>query len=352
MEQMTMNGFDLVEPLIGETWVVNGQQVMTPPGDTDALYIRPMLHQRGVVPSGTKVLHSLVLDNNVFADIVGDRRSANTEFLDALLRIKPLALNPLLAMLEQREKFGGASQALHDFAELLGKRFGVWAAKQNAGTFDRLLEDGKPALVQNIDLLAGYMPAILYIYHQNGSAEFKLEWLGGMIKELDLPFFQLPFYLGALLFLAKEQPTLFRNKVISKVRKDTKLASTIEEQRIAVRNLAHDAMLPAMALFSAGAQAEIVFPYIATRDYLLQDFLAEVRCSAIVPLPDGRANGVWELNPAGRLHAQLANAVIRFLPRRTNLASKVQKSIRHASLRAFSNSYLEKCVSLKQADVT
>ncbi|MCV4222022.1 hypothetical protein OD795_17930 [Pseudomonas aeruginosa] len=140
----TTRDFDLVEPLIGETWVVDGKVAASPPGEIDALYIRPMLHQWGQVPSGSKVLHSLVLDNNVLTDMVEGRRSANTEYLENLLRSKPLELNPVMAMLEQRQKFGGASQALHDFAELLGRRFGAWAAKHNAGYFDRLLEDGKP----------------------------------------------------------------------------------------------------------------------------------------------------------------------------------------------------------------
>ena len=129
----TTRDFDLVEPLIGETWVVDGKVAASPPGEIDALYIRPMLHQWGSVPSGSKVLHSLVLDNNVLTDMVEGRRSANTDYLENLLRSKPLELNPVMAMLEQRQKFGGASQALHDFAELLGQRFGAWAAKQNAG---------------------------------------------------------------------------------------------------------------------------------------------------------------------------------------------------------------------------
>lgn len=211
-----MGGFDVVEPLIGETWVVDGQVVASPPGDTDALYIRPMLHHRGAVPPGTKVLHSLVLDNNVLTDMIEGRRSANTDYLENLLRSIPLELNPTMAMLEQRQKFGGASQALHDFAELLGRRFGAWDAKQNARTFEEALEDAKPDLAKNASLLSGYLPAILYLYHQPGSAESKLEWLGGLIRAVDLPFLQLPVYLAALLFLAKEQPTLFRNKVLSK----------------------------------------------------------------------------------------------------------------------------------------
>jgi hypothetical protein len=344
-----MGGFDVVEPLIGETWVVDGQVVASPPGDTDALYIRPMLHQRGAVPPGTGVLHSLVLDNNVLTDMIEGRRSANTDYLENLLRSKPLELNPTMAMLEQRQKFGGASQALHDFAELLGRRFGAWDAKQNARTFDEALEDAKPDLAKNASLLSGYLPAILYLYHQPGSTESKLEWLSGLIRAVDLPFLQLPFYLAALLFLVKEQPTLFRNKVFSKVQKDTKLMSSLDEQKKAVLNLGHDVMLPAVALFSAGVQGAVVFPYIATRDYLLQDFLGEVRCGGVVRLPDGRANGAWELNPDGRLHAKLGAALAHFLPRREHPGSKAEQSVRRANLRAFSDSYLEKCLALKHA---
>ena len=344
----TTRDFDLVEPLIGETWVVDGKVAASPPGEIDALYIRPMLHQWGSVPSGLKVLHSLVLDNNVLTDMVEGRRSANTDYLENLLRSKPLELNPVMAMLEQRQKFGGASQALHDFAELLGQRFGAWAAKQNAGYFDRLLEDGKPELAQNIALLSGYLPAILYIYHQPGSAESKLEWLSGLIQAVDLPFLQLPFYLAALLFLVKEHPALFRNKVIRKVKSDTKLMASLEEQKKAVLNLAHDVMLPAVAIFPAGVEGTIVFPYIATRDYLLQDFLGEIRCRAVVAIPGGRANGAWELNPTGHIHARLGEVVARCLPKRAGPGTVAEQSVRRANLRAFSDSYLAKCLLLKK----
>ena len=167
---------------------------------------------------------------------------------------------------------------------------------------------------------------------------------------MDLPFLQLPFYLAALLFLAKEKPELFRSKVLSKVRKDTKLMCTVDEQKKAVLNLGHDVMLPAMAIFPAGTQGTMVFPYIATRDYLLQDFLGEIRCGAIMTLPDGRANGVWELRPGGRLHTKLGDEIAHYLPHREHPGSEVEQSVRSANLRAFSDSYLEKCVTLRGAN--
>ncbi|PTS76053.1 hypothetical protein DBR07_13385 [Aeromonas sp. HMWF036] len=307
-----------------------------------------MLHPSAIVPHGTKVLHSLVLDNNVLTDIVEGRRSANTDFLEQLLRSKPLELNPTMAMLEQRPKFAGASKALHDYAELLGKRFGSWDANQNSIIFDRALEDAKPDLKKNVSLLSGYLPAILYLYHQSSSAESKLEWLSGLLKAGNLPFLQLPFYLAALLFLAKEQPALFRKKVLKKVQADTKLMSSFGKQKEAVENFGHDVMLPAISIFPAGVQNSMVFPYIATRDYLLQDFLAEVQCHAIAALPDGRANGAWVLNPDGRLHEKLGAAIARFLPYRAHPGTQEERSVRLANLRAFSNSYLEKCLTLNE----
>lgn len=339
----------MVQPLINETWVVDGQVVASPPGDTDALYIRPMLHPRAIVSPGTKVIHSLVLDNNVLTDMVEGRRSANTDFLEKLLRSKPLELNPTMAMIEQRPKFAGASKALYDYTELLGQRFGAWDAKQNAIIFDQVLEDAKSDLVKNVSLLSGYLPAILYIYHHPSSAEYKLEWLSGLLKAGNLPFLQLPFYLAALLFLAKEQPALFRKKVLSKVQTDTKLMSSLDKQKKAVTNLGHDVMLPAVSIFSAGVQGSMVFPYIATRDYLLQDFLGEIQCRAIAALPDGRANGAWVLNPDGRLHAKLGAEIARFLPSREHPGTQEEQSVRRENLRAFSDSYLEKCVALKHA---
>ncbi|MDG2539217.1 hypothetical protein P5Y53_16190 [Dyella jiangningensis] len=340
-----MNDFDVVEPLVGETWVVKGRMQTACPGDVDSLHIRPLLHETGAVPLGTKVLHSLTIDNNILADWLDNRRSENTDYLENLLRSTPLELNPVVALIEQRQNYVGATQALHNLAELFGRRFDSWDAKHNAHAFDRVLEEGKSEISQNIDLMSGYLPAILYIYHQKGSAESKLEWLSGLIQELDLPYLQLPFYLGALLFLVKDHPALFRGKLVSKVRKDTKLESDGGAQRRAIRNLTHDVMLPALALFTAGTQATMVFPYIATRDYLVQDFICEVRCGVIEVLPDGRANGAWELNPTGQLQARLAPAIARHLPRRHSPSSKEQLAVRRANLRAFADSYLEKCVA-------
>lgn len=105
-------------------------------------------------------------------------------------------------------------------------------------------------------------------------------------------------------------------------------------------------MLPALALFPAGTQATMVFPYIATRDYLVRDFIGEVRCGLIEVLQDGRANGAWELNPTGKLQTLLATAIDRHLPRRQGPSSKDQQAVRRANLRAFADSYMERCVAL------
>lgn len=343
-----MGDFDLVRPLISQTWVVEGKEISTPLSDTDAMLIQPLLNKMGTVPRGFGVLHSLVLDNNVMTDIVDNRRPANIDWLMNLLRSRPLELNPVMAMIEQRQKFGRASQALRAYAELLGERFDAWDAKHNVETFDKSLQETKHEIGQNIELLSSYLPAILFIYHQSGEAEAKLEWLGGLIRELDLPFFQLPFYLAALLFLAKEKPKLFRNNFLKKMRDDTSLRGSLDEQKKAILNLGHDVMLPAISIFPSNTAETIVFPYIATRDYFLQDFLCEIRCSAIEILPEGRANGAWELTPNGRLHAELGTAITKYLPRRSSFSSTVEISIRRANLRAFSDSYLQKCVAFKQ----
>jgi hypothetical protein len=128
--------------------------------------------------------------------------------------------------------------------------------------------------------------------------------------------------------------------------------SSLDEQKKAILNLGHDVMLPAVAIFPAGVENTIVFPYIATRDFLLQDFLGEIRCGLVEALPDGRANGAWQLNPAGRIHARLGAAIARSLPHRTSPGSEAEKSVRRANLRALSGSYLEKCVALKQTELT
>lgn len=339
----------LVEPLIGETWVVDGKATNIRPQAVNALYITPLVHQMGVAPSELRILHSVLVDNNVLTDMLENRRPSDLKYLTELFRSMPLEFNPVMALIEKRQNYAGASQSVHDLAELFGRTFGSWEAKSNAVEFDKILEQGKPEIATNVELLSGYIPAITYLYHQRGSAEGKLEWLGGLVRENDLPYLQIPFYLAALFFLIKDKPQLFPQAVVSKVTKDTKLQSNVELQKKAALNITHDVMLPATALFSAGLTDTFVVPYIATRDYLLQELLGQIRCEVIVTMADGRANGAWQLNPNGQLHAQLANVISSHMPRRTSPSLEHEMSGRRARLRAFSDSYLDKCLELRSA---
>ncbi|HDS1039029.1 TPA: hypothetical protein QDZ42_002423 [Stenotrophomonas maltophilia] len=337
----------LVEPLINETWVVDGKALHTRPDDVSALYIAPLVHQRGATWPNVKILHSVLLDNNVLIDLLQDRQPSDNQYVLELFRTTPLEFNPVMALIEKRQGFAGASESVHQLADLLAKHYGSEAAKVNAVEFDRILERGKEDISANLDLLSGYIPAIIYLHHLPGSAESKIEWLAGIISANDLPYMQIPFYLAALLFLVKEKPELFPGKVVTKVTRDTKLQPSMELQKKAALNLAYDVMLPATALFTAGLSETVVVPYIATRDYLLQELLNQITCDAIVALPDGRANGAWQLKPSGHLHAHLAQAITAHMPRRAGPGSESEMAVRRARMRAVGDSYLAKCLDLK-----
>jgi len=336
----------LIEPLVQETWVMDGNALDARPQDANALYIAPLVHQLGAAPQDLRIIHSVLLDNNVLTDMLENRRPSDLQYLSNLFRSTPLELNPVMALIEKHQNFAGASQSVYDLAELLGRTFGSWTAKANAADFERILLQGKPEMARNIDLLSGYIPATIHLFHQGGSAELKLQQLAGLIQANDLPYLQIPFYLAALLFLVKEQPQLFPQKVVSKVTKDTKLWASVELQKKAALNLALDTMLPAVALFPAGLRNSLVVPYIATRDYLLQELLTQIRCEVILTMSDGRANGAWQPNPNGHLHAYLGNAISAYMPRRAAPGSEEEMSVRRARLRAFSDSYLDKCAKL------
>jgi hypothetical protein len=337
----------LVQSLIQEQWIVEGKSFHSRPLDDDSLYICPLLNRSGMVPDGISVLHSLVLDNNVLTDLVEDRRPANNEFLLHLLRTNPVELNPVFAMIEQRQKFGGATAALNAYAEYLDKQFRWSAAKIGAAAFNTSLETAKQALIANIDLLSGYLGATIFLYHQNATATQKLEWLSGLVRNADIPYFQLQFYFAALLFLTKDKPDLFGQKDIEKIRADTKLESTVDKQKKKVLNLSNDLAFPAVSIFPTSLQSQLVFPYIATRDRLVQLFLSEVSCRMVEALPDGRANGAWELRKTGLVYAHLGSVVENHIPRRIEVSSQQQKSVRKSRLQVFSDQYIQKCVELR-----
>lgn len=338
----------LVGPIINEHWVLNGQLLQERPDAEDVLYIKPLLQRRGQVAEGMSVLHSLILDNNVFNDLLENRRPENNTYIAELLRSTPLELNPTLALIEQRQNYAGAPEKLTEYAELLERTFGWSAAKIGATEFEASLADSRTAIKANVELLSGYLAAIVFLYHQVASAREKLKWLAGMVENSDLPFFQLHFYFAALVFLAAESPSLFHPKDVKKIKGDMKICANYEEQKAKLSNLSNDLALPSLSLFPATSLgAVLVFPYVATRDRLVQLFLSEISCKMIVDAGDGRANGSWELNSSGIIRKNIGDAVDAHIPRRYAASSREDIAVRKVRLAAFTEQYTNLCVEAK-----
>lgn len=346
---MTRNDWIIVKPILEEQWIDVGKAYTERTDAESLLYIKPLLQNIGAVRSDVVVLHSLVLDNNVFTDLLQNRYPENNRFLENIVRKIPIELNPILAIIEQRQKYGKATDALKAYAEYLDITFGSSAAKHGVVEFENSLLMHKESLTQNIDLLSGYLSAITYLYHLKGTAGEKLEWLSGLIKNADLPYFQLHFYFAALVFLAKESPHLFYSKDIQKINKDMKIESTFEGQKKKIMNLSNDLALPAMALFHAGTPVgTIVFPYIVTRDRLVQLFLRELTCQQVQDAGLGRSNGDWRLKNGGLLYNKLGSFIQKHFPYRFNTSTKEDIAIRKVNLKEFESSYLMKSLELKK----
>lgn len=337
-----------VESIISEQWVLNGQPHGERPDAEDVLYIKPLLQSRGKAAAGTLVLHSLILDNNVFNDFVENRRPENNTFIADLLRSTPIELNPTFAMIEQRQTYAGAPEKLKEYAELLERTFGWSAAKVGSAEFETSLAESRVAIKTNIELLSGYLAATVFLYHQTAPASEKLKWLAGIVENSDLPFFQLHFYFAALVFLATESPSLFHPKDLKKIKSDMKVASSYEEQKAKLSNLSNDLALPTLAIFPAANLGNaLVFPYVATRDRLVQLFLSEISCQMIVDAGNGRANGSWVLKSTGIIKTNLGDAVEAHIPRRYVASSKDDVAVRKIRLGAFTEQYTKLCVESK-----
>ncbi len=102
-------------------------------------------------------------------------------------------------------------------------------------------------MARNIDLLSGYIPATIHLFHQGGSAELKLQQLAGLIQANDLPYLQIPFYLAALLFLVKSSHSSFlrRSSAKSPGHQTVGQCGSAEEGTL---NLALDTMLQVLPL--------------------------------------------------------------------------------------------------------
>lgn len=337
-----------VEPIIREQWIVKGKPAFgQTEADASALYIKPLLLSVDV-PLGTSVRHSLLLDNNILNDLLKDRFPADNRFLEDLIRQHPIELNPMFALIEQRQSFGGASNALFDYAEYLDKTFSNSKAKQGREAFENSLEEEKEALRENSYTLSGYLAAIVFLYHQNVSAEKKLEWLAGIVINADMPFFQLHFYFAALVFLAKESPSLFNPKHIKKIVADMEIESTIKGQKEKILNLSNDLALPSLAFISAGMipSDTLIFPYIATRDRLVQLFLSQIVCLGVYVGYKGRSHGSWGLDEGGVLARYLGAAVDKHMPRRSEKSSNVDILLRKGRLQIFADHYIKLAVDL------
>jgi hypothetical protein len=195
----------LVRHLVAEHWVVDGVPQSDHPGNADAMYIKPLMPEGCPLPLGKRVIHSLVIDNNIFIDLVDSRRPENKEYLQTLLRSVALELNPTIAIVEQRQRYPLASEELAKYAEYLANEFGHTAARDGTAEFEANLADAKASLVSNAESFTAYLAAIVYLYHLERSASEKFIWLSGMVKESDLPFFPLQFFFAALVFLVKEK---------------------------------------------------------------------------------------------------------------------------------------------------
>ena len=332
-----------VKPIIPEHWVVSGNAQLTTSQEVDSLYIKPLLPCSDFIVNADSVHHTLILDNNVLSDLLEDRRPENNRYLENLFRSVRIEINPVYALTEQRQKYARASEALENYAKYINDTFGYAISPENLISLEGLLAQNKPALVENIDILSGYLSAIIYLYHLDCSAKEKIEILSGLILHSDIPIFQLHFYFASLVFFAKDRPELFDSEDVKKIRDDMKVAKNLDEQKKKVLNLSNDLAMPATAIFQGGIDDNtLVFPYIATRDRLCKLFLSQIECTGVADAGEGRANGIWLIAKNSILGSNFGQSISAHIPRRKIESAREDHFIRKSNLMAFKDLYLQK----------
>jgi hypothetical protein len=332
-----------VKPIIPEHWVVNGFTQLTTSEEVDSLYIKPLLPHSEFLVNASSVHHTLILDNNILTDLLENRRPENNRYLETLFRSVRIEMNPVYAMTEQRQKYARASEALLSYAKYMKDTFGHVISQENIIAFESLLEQNKTALVGNIEILSGYLSAIIYLYHLNCSAAEKIEFLSGLIIHSEIPIFQLHFYFAGLVFFAKDRPELFDGEDIKKIKEDMKIAKNFDEQKKKILNLSNDLAMPATAIFQGGIENDVlVFPYIATRDRLCKLFLSQIECVGVGDAGKGRANGIWFVSEGSTLGANFGKTISATLPKRTSVPVREEHLVRKSNLAAFIDLYINK----------
>jgi hypothetical protein len=339
----------IISSILDEQWVVDGKVFSSRCYGDDAMYIKPLLNQKGIVPPGTNVLHSLVIDNNILSDLLENRKPENNAFLKRILMNNPIELNPVLALCEQRQKYSKASDALKEFADYLYKEFGHDVAAQNIDAFEASLSESRGKLIENAIIMSGYLSIIVYLYNQEWAAKEKLSCLSGMIEAANLPFYQVHFLFGALVFLVKESPHLFYDDDVKKVSEDMKIENSVDRQNKKIMSLSNDMMLPISAVFSAGTIGNtIVYPYIVTRDRLVQLFLSQISCGMLVEVGNGMKNGRWDPIKGRLLQTHLGQAIAEYTPHRHQAKVVDEIAVRRSLLKAFSETWVERSVALRK----
>lgn len=312
-----MNEFEIIKPLIPQTSVLDGNIVSDDFDESDSLLIIPLFNNLGAVSKGAVVRHSLILDTNVLNDILEKRKPENTRFLNKLFKTIPIEINPTYAFIEKSQGRSAAETKddVYEYSNYLKDEFNWSEALKNADLFFEEIDKEKKSTYSNIELLSGYIPAIIYIYNSNISAKEKLEWLHSLIIHNDLPVFQVHYYFAGLVFLSKEIPDLFGTMNLKKIKKDMKIHHSYENISRSVNNLSNDLAFPYLApIVGHNKNIDIVVPYIATRDRLMKTLLKSITCDHIEPQPNGRVNLNWSMRKGGILFNHFHDSSAKYIP--------------------------------------
>lgn len=267
-----------------------------------------------------------------------------------------MELNSIYGLIEQWQTYVAAPDALKCYANYMRDHFGVNYAASELSATQLMFAESTPKVATDLERFVGFVPAILYLYElpEKKSAQSKLEDLFGLVKYAELPFFMIHFYYAALIFLMQERQELFLRGDLRKLKDDLKdlrkvmkTESDPRKRTHGIRNIAMDLALPATSLFRVGLPPDtLMFPYLVTRDRILQLLLSEIECVEVHEHGNGQASGHWNLRTGGLLDRHLGEAIRRCLADRAITKNHEELSMKGSRLQAFSDLYTQKLLDL------
>lgn len=307
-------------------------------GDENTIYVGTPFYgelsknQDGTLPvSANKVM---ILDLNVISDIRSDDNKKNVSNLLNWALKNNISFIPSVALSEQQRYHEVPAEAFKQLIDSLNNKHGFNIPKAKSDIIYNEVVRKIDNINHNTELLKDYLVLIKNFYHKKYGLKRKIEEFSKFIREEEIPVLGFAFVLGCTYFHAKENKTLYSEKLLSKIQKDMDVTGKEQEKKL--WNVAADFMLfmAASELFVNELHPkEYNISYIASKDITVSHALNEI-CYASIVVNNNVSFCNIGLRPDGTRSEELATLITKHLKQSKNFSHDGTPNQSHKKYRA------------------